>query len=389
MELKLIDEKIIHKERLFSIYEEAFPDNERIPTDDFFAVIREYGCTPLAIYDGEDVVGFTCVMHNVDYRIGYLWYFAIAVDCRNRGLGGKALRLLQDKYSDSQLVLDMERLNPKADNIRQRISRLHFYERNGFARAFVGMSYFGMDYELMCNKPPLRLDGFKCVISNVARGLFQPVFSSIVQRRVLFLHGFFASGQCVPAIALRKALAGIAEVVAPDLPTHPREALALIERLCSDTKPDVIVGNSCGAFYAQQIACAKGIPALLGNPHFEMTKFLRERIGCYKYKSPRLDGRQEFTIDENLIGEFAAMEAHQFDHSGKIVGEEASGSEDMAEKVWGLFGDADTLAHYEPLFLRHYVHSFHFPGGHTPTDEEVRRWYAPLVERLLECNEPQ
>ena len=50
----------------------------------------------------------------------------------------------------------------------------------------------------------------------------------------------------------------------------------------------------------------------------------------------------------------------------------------------GLFGEQDTLAHFEPLFLTHYNHSFHFPGAHTPTAEEVRRWYVLLAERTME-----
>jgi hypothetical protein len=49
-----------------------------------------------------------------------------------------------------------------------------------------------------------------------------------------------------------------------------------------------------------------------------------------------------------------------------------------------LFGEQDTLAHFEPLFLQHYNRSFHFPGGHTPTAEEVRGWYVPLAEKMLE-----
>ena len=44
------------------------------------------------------------------------------------------------------------------------------------------------------------------------------------------------------------------------------------------------------------------------------------------------------------------------------------------------------IAHYEPLFLEHYTHSYHFPGGHTPTEEEVRAWYIPMAERLLLIN---
>ena len=35
------------------------------------------------------------------------------------------------------------------------------------------------------------------------------------------------------------------------------------------------------------------------------------------------------------------------------------------------------------FFLQHYNHSYHFPGGHTPTAEEVRTWYVPLAENML------
>ena len=191
--------------------------------------------------------------------------------------------------------------------------------------------------------------------------------------KILFLHGFFASGQCVPAVALREAFEGRAEVLTPDLPMHPEEAVRFIRELCKNERPDVLVGNSCGSFYAQMIAPALGIPALLGNPHFQMTEFLKPRIGAHQYKSPRKNGIQDFVIDEQLIRDFDAMQQHQFDGCtpyGK-------------EHIWGIFGEQDTLAHFEPLFLEHYTHSYHFPGGHTPTEEEVRTWYVPLIERLL------
>ena len=51
--------------------------------------------------------------------------------------------------------------------------------------------------------------------------------------------------------------------------------------------------------------------------------------------------------------------------------------------VWGLFGKQDTLAHFSPLFLEHYNQAFHFPGGHTPTEQEVKTWYAPLAQKML------
>ena len=60
--------------------------------------------------------------------------------------------------------------------------------------------------------------------------------------------------------------------------------------------------------------------------------------------------KQKFVIDEALIQEFAEEETVQFD----------SCNFNYKGRIWGLFGEQDTLAHFEPLFLEHYIHSFHF-----------------------------
>ena len=80
-------------------------------------------------------------------------------------------------------------------------------------------------------------------------------------KKILFLHGFYASGQCVPAIALKEALKDKVEVLTPDLPMHPKEAVNYIRDLIDREKPDVLVGNSCGSFYAQMIASTLCLPA--------------------------------------------------------------------------------------------------------------------------------
>ena len=177
----------------------------------------------------------------------------------------------------------------------------------------------------------------------------------------------------MPAQALKQAFTGKAEVLTPDLPLHPREALAFIIRLCEREHPDVLVGNSNGSFLAQIVASRLGISALLGNPYFEMTRFLSERIGEHEYKSLQSDGRQHFAIDQPLINEFAEVQRHQWDDCRP----------EMTNRIWGLFGENDHLAHFEPLFLQHYTHAYHFPGAHTPTAKEMREYYVPLVEKLI------
>lgn len=189
---------------------------------------------------------------------------------------------------------------------------------------------------------------------------------------IIFLHGFFASGACVPAVTFKECLSGKARVLTPDLPLHPREALDFIIGLCAEVSPCLLAGNSNGAFFAQIVASRLSVPALLGNPHFEMTRFLSERIGRQEYKSPRADGRSEFVIDRQLIDEFAGLQSHQWDYCQPAD----------RGRVWGVFGDNDHIARYKSLFLEHYDHAFSFPGGHTPTADEVRQYYVPLAERL-------
>ena len=193
-------------------------------------------------------------------------------------------------------------------------------------------------------------------------------------KTILFLHGFFASGSCIPAIALHEAFEGRVRVITPDLPIHPKEALTFIHQLCNKEKPDLLVGNSNGSFLAQIIAPVVGIPALLGNPHLEMTEFLKPRIGKHDYKSPRMDGKQDFVIDEDLINEFEELQKEQFKNVTPY----------WKDKIWGIFGEQDTLAHYKFLFMKYYTNAFSFPGGHTPTAEEVKTWYVPLIEKMLE-----
>lgn len=171
------------------------------------------------------------------------------------------------------------------------------------------------------------------------------------------------------AIALKDALKGEVEVLTPDLPLHPLEALAFIRELCEREHPDMLIGNSNGAFLAQMLATELQLPALLGNPHLKMSGFVGARIGKNRYKSSRKDGMQNFIIEPPLIDEFAELEAHQWNNWNPS----------MRNLCVGLFGEKDTLAHFEPEIREHYDGIYHFPGDHTPTVEEVKEWYVPKV----------
>ena len=87
-------------------------------------------------------------------------------------------------------------------------------------------------------------------------------------KKILFLHGFFATGSCPMARALKEAFEGTAVVLTPDLPLHPKEALTEIRSIIDREQPDLLLGNSCGSFLAQMLAPVVGIP--WGKQHFKM-----------------------------------------------------------------------------------------------------------------------
>lgn len=53
-------------------------------------------------------------------------------------------------------------------------------------------------------------------------------------KKILFLHGFFASGACIPACTLKQCFEGKAEVLTPDLPytlkKHSHSSVAFANR---------------------------------------------------------------------------------------------------------------------------------------------------------------
>ncbi len=199
-----------------------------------------------------------------------------------------------------------------------------------------------------------------------------------MEHKILFLHGFTSSGACEIAETLKAALEGRTEVVSPDLPLHPGEAMEMLRDMCEDEQFDLIVGSSCGSFYGQQLVRFTGVPAILVSPFFKMTEFLRPRIGMHDYKSRRIDGVRQFEIDEGLIAEFAEMEKHQFD----------SYDEFNRPRVTGMFGTNDRIAHYRDMFLKYYDTAISYDGPHTMTAANVRSDLLPVIRHMLASVKP-
>lgn len=200
-------------------------------------------------------------------------------------------------------------------------------------------------------------------------------------KKILFAHGFASSGASGTVMTLRQMLYHSAaydagdevRVIAPDLPVMPLEAMEMLRQLAADEQPDLILGTSMGAFYAEQL---RGFRRILVNPSFQMARLLTfGGMGRQEFRNKRADGAHDFKVDKEMIAQFRTLEKESF----KGIDAEEKG------RVWGLFGDKDKKVNHQKDFIKHYgrEHFIVFDGEHFLNDKVLSRSVLPVVRQVL------
>lgn len=112
----------------------------------------------------------------------------------------------------------------------------------------------------------------------------------------LYLHGFASTGNATKAGILRKFMEGRDEVLSPDLPVEPTEALKLAEKIVKEN-PDIrVFGSSLGGFYALYLTSHYGCKVYLINPAIMPQRDLAGLVGINKNFSTNeeFEFRQEY-----------------------------------------------------------------------------------------------
>ena len=196
-------------------------------------------------------------------------------------------------------------------------------------------------------------------------------------KKVLYIHGFASAGSTGSATQMRNHLysKGV-QVLSPDVPVNPLEAISFLKDLVSKEQPDLIVATSMGAMYAEQL---KGIKRILVNPSFHMARLLTFRgLGKREFRNKRQDGAKEFKVDKQMIQAFQQVEKESFKG---ITPEEKV-------LVWGLFGTQDKLVNCQADFLKHYGKERMqlFEGEHFLNDKVLSKVVMPLVEQIVKLS---
>ncbi|MCQ2064227.1 MAG: hypothetical protein MJY66_00015 [Bacteroidaceae bacterium] len=190
--------------------------------------------------------------------------------------------------------------------------------------------------------------------------------------KLVYFHGFMSSGASGTVASLRRMLPEL-EVIAPDIPVDPAQALPYLQEYVKLEQPDIIVGTSMGGMYAQQMF---GYRKICVNPAFNMStmsKVMRANK-TYPFQNGRKDGARTFTITGQIVRNFNMMERQQF-----------KGITDFdRENTFGLFGIHDTTVNTYDLFQKHYPgHAMRFDGEHRLNDKSLKAAVVPLVRSIL------
>lgn len=118
------------RQKIKSIYENAFPNDEKAP---FFLIMRKVKqrkAEILTAYENGELIGFAyMVCHG---NLAYLFYLAIDENRRGMGYGRKLIEAVKVRYAGKRLFLAREQLDKSAENYAQRVSRRNFYVKCGF-----------------------------------------------------------------------------------------------------------------------------------------------------------------------------------------------------------------------------------------------------------------
>ncbi len=188
--------------------------------------------------------------------------------------------------------------------------------------------------------------------------------------KIVYLHGFGSSGTS-GTVQLLSQLLSEAEIVAPDIPVDPAEALPYLRDFCRRENPDLVIGTSMGGMYAQQMRDFKRICV---NPAFNMSTMSKVlKTGEHKFFNRRKDNSKTFRITRDIIQHYNQMERQQF----KDITPEQEAT------CWGLFGINDPVVNTYDTFRKHYSNAIKFEGEHRLNEKVLRKVLIPLIREIM------
>lgn len=192
-----------------------------------------------------------------------------------------------------------------------------------------------------------------------------------MKQKILYIHGLSSSGSSSTAKNLRMLCPNY-EILSPDLPILPDDALDVLHSLCKKEHPNIVIGTSMGGMFAGQL---RGYRKILVNPAFHVSEFMRTQIGVHEFLNPRQDGQTQYEITSELCDAYQVIEKCQFENLSHLE----------QNNTYALFGKNDTLVHGHDEFIVHYKkdNARWFEGEHRLNFEITKDIVVPLIYKIM------
>lgn len=157
---------------LRTLYHAAFPKEEQMPwwILRLTSLRRDMGVE--GFYEGERLRGFT---HSVaTEEMLFLLFFAVSDDCRGQGWGSAILTKLKEEAPGRTIVLNVELLDPQAENYGQRLRRMDFYRKNGFFDTGYDVDEVGGTFRVLSTRPELDVEAYLRAFGRLSFGFWKP-----------------------------------------------------------------------------------------------------------------------------------------------------------------------------------------------------------------------
>lgn len=147
IELKNLTRKSAEYKQVKRLYRTAFPANERAPMFLMMSRAKKGKGDFFSAFDKGKYTGLVYAITNE--KTAYIFFLAIADEQRGKGYGSAVLEAIKSRYAGKRIFLAIEELDENADNYEQRLSRRHFYEKNGLTKQSCKLREITEIYDVM------------------------------------------------------------------------------------------------------------------------------------------------------------------------------------------------------------------------------------------------
>lgn len=155
-----------HFIKVCRLYLTAFPKIERHTLRELFSASSEGKAEFLQFTEDGRFIGLAYMI--VRGSVAFLLYLAVDDGRRNRGYGAAMLRAIRERYEGKDVVLLIESLHEKCDNMSIRVRRKGFYLRNGFRDTGLIQRSFGgeANYEILNTSGQFSQEAYRSMLSD-------------------------------------------------------------------------------------------------------------------------------------------------------------------------------------------------------------------------------